>query len=182
MRSACEPESRRRLGASRPETSLPWLAPDAWECGSLGDFLGASRTLGRLCLIAHLALLLVSRHRLRRRKSCRQAEVDAGKRPGSSTEEAAELKRLKRENDELKRASPILRIASAFFAAESTVHSVDRAVRPLDRGRPRRGRSAMGVESILVPSSPSWAPRSPRGPTTSTAIAHRPPARSGTPN
>ena len=52
------------------------------------------------------------------RKWCRQSEVDAGKRPGVSTEEAAELKRLKRENAELKRANAILRSASAFFAAE----------------------------------------------------------------
>ena len=52
------------------------------------------------------------------RKWCRQAQVDAGKRAGVSTEEAAELKRLKRENAELKRANAILRSASAFFAAE----------------------------------------------------------------
>ena len=52
------------------------------------------------------------------RKWCRQAQVDAGRRPGVSTEEAAELKRLKRENAELKRANAILRSASAFFAAE----------------------------------------------------------------
>jgi transposase len=52
------------------------------------------------------------------RKWCRQAEVDAGKRSGVTTEEAAELKRLKRENAELKRANAILRSASAFFAAE----------------------------------------------------------------
>jgi transposase len=52
------------------------------------------------------------------RKWCRQAQVDAGKRPGASTEEAAELKRLKQENAELKRANAILRSASAFFAAE----------------------------------------------------------------
>jgi transposase len=52
------------------------------------------------------------------RKWCRRAQVDAGKRPGVSTEEAAELKRLKRENAELKRANAILRSASAFFAAE----------------------------------------------------------------
>jgi transposase len=35
-----------------------------------------------------------------------------------TSEEAAELKRLKRENAELKRANAILRSASAFFAAE----------------------------------------------------------------
>jgi transposase len=35
-----------------------------------------------------------------------------------STDESAELKRLKRENAELKRANAILKTASAFFAAE----------------------------------------------------------------
>lgn len=35
----------------------------------------------------------------------RRAEVDAGKRPGVTTEEAEELKRLKRENAELRRAN-----------------------------------------------------------------------------
>ncbi len=52
------------------------------------------------------------------RKWCRQAEIDADHRPGVTTEESAELKRLKRENAELKRANAILRSASAFFAAE----------------------------------------------------------------
>jgi transposase len=52
------------------------------------------------------------------RKWCRQAEIDGGTRPGVTTEESAELKRLKRENAELKRANAILRSASVFFAAE----------------------------------------------------------------
>ena len=52
------------------------------------------------------------------RKWVRQAEIDAGSRPGVSTEESAKLKRLKRENAELKRANAILKTASAFFAAE----------------------------------------------------------------
>jgi transposase len=52
------------------------------------------------------------------RKWCRQIEVDAGKRPGVTTEESAELRRLKRENAELKRANAILKSASVFFAAE----------------------------------------------------------------
>ena len=52
------------------------------------------------------------------RKWCRQAEVDRGTRPGVSSEEAAEIKRLKRENAELRRANAILKAASSFFAAE----------------------------------------------------------------
>jgi len=51
------------------------------------------------------------------RKWCRQAEVDAGSRPGVTTEDSAEVKRLRRENAELKRANAILTAAS-FFAAE----------------------------------------------------------------
>jgi transposase len=48
----------------------------------------------------------------------RQAQVDAGSWPVTTTEESAELKRLKRENAELGRANAILKTASAFFAAE----------------------------------------------------------------
>ncbi|ANZ82587.1 Mobile element protein [Mycobacterium tuberculosis] len=46
------------------------------------------------------------------------AQVDAGARPGTTTEESAELKRLRRDNAELRRANAILKTASAFFAAE----------------------------------------------------------------
>ena len=48
----------------------------------------------------------------------RQAEVDTGARPGVSTSESAEVKRLKRENAELRRANEILKAAASFFAAE----------------------------------------------------------------
>ena len=48
----------------------------------------------------------------------RQAQVDAGERPGVSTDEHEELQRLRRENAELRRANEILKAASAFFAAE----------------------------------------------------------------
>jgi transposase len=50
------------------------------------------------------------------RRWLRQAERDAGKRPGLSTSERERLKELERENRELKRANEILRKASAFFA------------------------------------------------------------------
>ena len=46
----------------------------------------------------------------------RRDERDSGQRPGRTTVESEELKRLKRENFELKRANEILRKASAFFA------------------------------------------------------------------
>jgi transposase len=52
------------------------------------------------------------------RKWGRQDQVDAGARPGTTTEESAELKRLKKENAELKRANDILKAAASFFAAE----------------------------------------------------------------
>jgi transposase len=51
------------------------------------------------------------------RKWVRQAEIDAGHRPGRTSEESAELKRLRRENAELRRANEILKAASAFFAS-----------------------------------------------------------------
>ena len=52
------------------------------------------------------------------RKWVRQAQVDAGTRPGVTSDESAELKRLRRENAELRWANEILKAASAFFAAE----------------------------------------------------------------
>jgi transposase len=50
------------------------------------------------------------------RRWVRQAERDAGHRPGLTTDERARLKQLERENFELKRANEILRKASAYFA------------------------------------------------------------------
>ncbi len=48
----------------------------------------------------------------------RRAEVNAGSRPGVTTDAAVELARLKRENAELRRANEILKAAAAFFGAE----------------------------------------------------------------
>jgi len=48
----------------------------------------------------------------------RQTEVDAGDRPGTTTDQAQRLAELEREVYELRRANAILKSASAFFAAE----------------------------------------------------------------
>ena len=52
----------------------------------------------------------------------RQAQVDAGARPGVTTADSARVKALEKENAELRRANAILRTASAFFAAELDRH------------------------------------------------------------
>jgi transposase len=52
------------------------------------------------------------------RKWIRRAEIDAGTRPGVTTAESEQVKALKKENAELRRANEILKSASAFFAAE----------------------------------------------------------------
>jgi len=48
----------------------------------------------------------------------RKAQIDAGERPDITSSEHAEIKRLKREVAELRRANEVLKAASAFFAAE----------------------------------------------------------------
>ena len=52
------------------------------------------------------------------RKWVRESDVEEGRRPGVSREESAELKQLRRENAELRRANEILKAASAYFARE----------------------------------------------------------------
>ena len=46
----------------------------------------------------------------------KRAEVDAGRKPGVTTDVGAKLKALERENRELRQANEILRKASAYFA------------------------------------------------------------------
>jgi len=52
------------------------------------------------------------------RKYVRQVEVDQGRREGVSSEEREEIRKLRKENFELRRANEILKAASVFFAKE----------------------------------------------------------------
>jgi transposase len=48
----------------------------------------------------------------------KQAEIDAGVRPGTSSDDAARIAELEREVRDLRRANDILKAASIFFATE----------------------------------------------------------------
>jgi transposase len=84
----------RMVAEVRPEYESQWAAICA-VAGKLG--IGSAETL---------------------RTWVRRDEVDGGRRPGVTSEQSEELKRLKRENAELRRANEILKAAAAFFGAE----------------------------------------------------------------
>ena len=68
--------------------------------------------------VAHIARDL-GMHPEALRKKVRQAEADTGKRPELlSSSEREEIRRLRKENYELRRANEILKSASVFFAKE----------------------------------------------------------------
>jgi transposase len=48
----------------------------------------------------------------------KQAEIDGGQRPGTTTEDKQKIMELEREVRELRRANEILKAASAYFARE----------------------------------------------------------------
>jgi transposase len=52
----------------------------------------------------------------------KQSDIDGGKRPGITTDDAARIKELEREVAELRRTNEILKAASAFFAQEADPH------------------------------------------------------------
>ena len=56
----------------------------------------------------------------------KRTEVDSGRKPGLTTDMAAKMKALERENRELRQANEILRKASAYFA----MAELDRRFRP----------------------------------------------------
>ncbi len=51
----------------------------------------------------------------------RQAEVDSGEKPGVSTDDKAELARLRREVRKLEMENEILKRAAAYFAKENVL-------------------------------------------------------------
>ena len=57
-------------------------------------------------------------HRETLRSWVRQAEIDGGVRPGTTSSDAERIAKLEQEVRELRRANHILKTASAFFAAE----------------------------------------------------------------
>ncbi|MER5685882.1 IS3 family transposase [Streptomyces sp. NPDC002205] len=77
------------------------------------------------------------------RKWVRQDQVDAGARPGTTTEESAQVKAMKKEIAELKRANEILKAAAKFLRgrARPATHTL---VNFIDEHRDRFG----GVEPI----------------------------------
>jgi transposase len=50
-----------------------------------------------------------------------KAEIDSGRRPGTTTDDRKRIAELERENKELRRANEILKAASAYFARELDV-------------------------------------------------------------
>ena len=83
----------------------------------LSDRLAADRSCSQWRAVNEIAPKLgIANESLRRWYE--QHLVNTGERQGLTREEREEIKRLKRENAELRRANEILKTASAFFAAE----------------------------------------------------------------
>jgi transposase len=82
----------------------------------------------------------------------KQAEIDSGTRPGTTTGDQRRIAELEREVRELRRANEILKAASAYFARE------------LDPRLPRWSGSSIHIVAGSVSSRParSWNSRSPR--------------------
>ena len=83
----------------------------------LSDRFAADRSCSQWRAVNEIAVKLGIANELLRRWY-EQHLVVTGERQGFTREEHEEIKRLKRENAQLRRANEILKTASAFFAAE----------------------------------------------------------------
>ena len=75
----------------------------------------------------------------------RHHETDSGSRPGVTSDELAQLKELKKENRELRRAHEILKAASAFLVRNSTASQRSSGVH---RRSPRPVRSRVNLSRL----------------------------------
>jgi transposase len=69
-----------------------------------------------------------------------QAEIDAGERPGSTSEENEQIKALKSKVRRLEEDNAILKAASVFFAGNSTPATGDHGIHRHHASRRSRGR------------------------------------------
>lgn len=83
------------------------------------------------------------------RQWVRRAQVDAGVRPGVTTDESVELKRLRRENAELRRANEILKARRVSSRPSSTGPRGPREVHRHLQGPPGRRWPALGGRADL---------------------------------
>jgi transposase len=100
-----ETMERKKPRARRSFT--PEFKAEIVECCQRGD-----RTVGQVARDFDLTETAV-------RAWVRQAETDAGDRPGLTSDERAELTALRRENRRLQQDVDILKRATAFFAKET---------------------------------------------------------------
>jgi transposase len=110
MRGFCPRGRRRSVAMARPKKY-----PDELIQRGVRLALEGERPIAHIAHIAHDLGI----HPETLRKRVRRAEADSGARPELlSSQEREEIRRLRRENYELRRANEILKSASVFFAKE----------------------------------------------------------------
>ncbi|EKX60234.1 transposase [Streptomyces ipomoeae 91-03] len=99
---------------ARPSSCPPELRKRAVRMGAevRGDYLTESAAINAVMV----ELGIGSRETLR--MWVRQDQVGSGQRPGTTTEESGQIKAMKKEIAELKRANEILEAAASSFVAE----------------------------------------------------------------
>jgi transposase len=100
------------------------------------------------------------------RRWVRQTQIDDGQRDGVTTVDAEELKRLRRENRELREANAILKDAAVFFAGEldprrrcSSRLSTNNGARIARSSRSARSCESRAFRSPREPIGPGKPPR-----------------------